>query len=158
MGTRTTDCPAFLNVPIGKTMGRLERQVLLRRNRLALGQHFPDLTQGVDRVHSGRTGGGENSLHLIEMSCKRSKPFPPEGPRTLGKTIGSGGTDSTGTPDDHVADGRCRLEVAAGPNTMKSVGQQPLLNQDNGVSGRIEFDGSEVTDLAADHDVHRRQD
>jgi hypothetical protein len=41
---------------------------------------------------------------------------------------------------------------------MEAMRKQPLLDQDNGVPNRIEFNGSEVTDLAADQDVHRPQD
>ena len=158
VGSHPADRPAFLDVPIGETMGRLEGQALLFRNRPALGQRFPDLTQGIDGVHSGGSSSGKNRLNLIKVSCKGSEPIPSEVPCTLRQPISRRGANGTRTSDDHVANGRCRLAVAAGSNTMEAMGKQPLLDQDNGIPSRMEFNGSEVTDLAADHDVHRPQD
>lgn len=158
VGAHPADRPAFLDVPIGETVGRFEGQALLFRNSPALGQRFPDLTQGIDGVHSGGSSIGKNSLNLIQVSSKGSEPIPSEVPCTLRQPISRRGANGTRTTDDHVANGRCRLTVAGCSNTMEAMRKQPLLDQDNGVPSRIEFNGSDVTDPAADHDVHRRQD
>lgn len=97
-------------------------------------------------------------MNLIQVSCKGSEPIPSEVPCTLRQPISRRGANGTRTSDDHVANGQCRLAVAAGSNTMEAMGKQPLLDQDNSVPSGIEFNRPEVTDLAADHDVHRPED
>jgi hypothetical protein len=158
VGAHPADRPAFLDVPISETLGCFQREVLLLRYRPALGQRFSDLTQGVDGVHSSGSSSGKNRLNFIQVSCKGSEPIPSEVPCTLRQPVGRRGANGTRTSDDHVANGRCRLTVAGCSNTMEAMRKQPLLDQDNGVPNRIEFNGSEVTDLAADQDVHRPQD
>lgn len=157
VGTHLTNRPALLDVPISETLGCFQREVLLLRNRPSLGQNLSDLGQGIDGVHSGGAGTGKDRLHLIKMPGKGSEPIPSEVPCPLCQPVSRCRTNGTCTTDDHFADGRCRLTVSTGPNTMEAVGKQPLLDQDNGVPGGIEFDGSEMTDLAAGHDIHRRQ-
>ena len=100
---------------------------------------------------------GKDRLHLIEMPGKGSEPIPPEVPRALCQPIGRRGPDRTGTADHHVADCRRRFLIVAHPNPVEPVWNQPLLDQDHRIAGSVEINGSEVTELAPDHDIHRRQ-
>ena len=156
MGTPSSDRTAFLDIPIRETPSRVERQALLFRNGPARGHPAPNLSQGIAGVDCGRSGRGEYSLHLIQMSSKRLDPLASEGPCALGQPVRRGGANRSGTPDHHVADRRCRLHVSPGPDQTEPVWEQPLLDQDNGIPGRIESNSAIVTDLATDQDVHRR--
>lgn len=155
MGAQATDRPTLFDVSIGKSKGGFEGQFLLSFNGTASGHRLANLTQGIDRVHSSRSGAGKNLMNPIEVSLKGQQPLPLEGPRSLCQPIGRRGPDRSGPADHHVADRRCRFLIVAHPHPLEQVWKQPLLDQNNRIVGSVEINGSEVTEPAPDHDIQR---
>ena len=75
----------------------------------------------------------------------------------MGQAVGGGGTDGSGTPHEHIADGEGGGAKVWRADHLEVVGQQALVNQAHLVGGLVESHGAKMLLLAVKGHLHINQ-
>jgi hypothetical protein len=153
-GATSSDVFTVADVFICELFGSGESQGLLFLHVLPGSHRCANLVHCVDGIDGCGPRVLERRVNPLNVPRVFFEITAPKRPRALRKTISGGGADRACAAHDHIVNGLCSgMEVRSGDD-LKTVGQQALFNQQDGVARGVEGDSAMVLATAAVDDIH----
>ena len=145
----------MLHVFIGKFLGGGEGEGLLFGDGLAGLHGGAHAVQGIDGVDGGGAGGGEGLINELDVGGEFFAIRTAKGQDALREPISGGGADGPGAAHDHISDGAGGFAEIFGADDFKFMGQQALLNEEDGIFFGVEGNGAEMRGASVNGHIHR---